>query len=275
MKLWPWRKAAGLDRDSDAAFLEFARSALRSSYSQRFQDLFGLWENGFATSGYFVEFGAMGGRDYSNSYVLEQLGWDGVVAEPHPGHTKRVKKVRRCYVSTKCVFDRTGDTVTFHAVRGRPALSTVEGFGTDDARSHFREDYVAHAVETITLGDLLDEAGAPTVIDYLSIDTEGTEIPILKAYDFGSRPIRAISVEHNDSHRDELYELLTARGFRRKWPEFSGHDDWYVHTDMELPDRKVAARDQLVSRMAEIEPFERQYEHRLQLLTSLRGGVAS
>ena len=47
---------APLDRDSDDAFLDFASKVIPSSYSQRFQDLFGLWESDFATGGYFVEF---------------------------------------------------------------------------------------------------------------------------------------------------------------------------------------------------------------------------
>lgn len=270
MSFWRRQRPARLDPESPSDFLDFASAALRSSYGQRFQDLFGLWENGFARDGYFVEFGALSGLAFSNTYLLERIGWDGVVAEPHPAYEKRVRKNRTCHVSTKCVLDRTGDTVTFHAVQGRPALSTVEGFGTDDIRSKFREHYKSHDVETITLADLLDEAGAPRVVDFLSIDTEGSEVVILSAYDFESRPIRAISVEHNDRHRDELYELLTSRGFRRKFPELSGHDDWYVHTALELPARDSAQREELLAATAVVMPFEKQYEHRVQLLASLR-----
>lgn len=270
MRLWR-RKDAALDRDDKRAFLGFVESVLPSSYSQRFQDLFALWESDFATRGYFVEFGALSGVNFSNSYVLERLGWDGVVAEPHPAYAKRLQENRSCTVSTKCVYDKTGETVTFHAVKGRPALSTVEGFGTTDARSHFRETFVSHEVETITLNDLLDEAGAPPVIDFLSIDTEGSEPVILRAFDFDRHPIRAISVEHNDHQRQELYELLTGKGYRRKWSELSGHDDWYVREDLELGDRDSRARRRLVAAMEKLEPFETDYEQRTGLLASLRG----
>jgi len=265
------RRPDPIDRDDAAAFLEFAKAVLPSSYSQRFQDLFGLWEAGFARDGYFVEFGALNGRDFSNSFLMEKVGWQGVVAEPHPDYERQIRKHRSCYVSTKCVFDTTGDTVTFHAVKGRPALSTIGGFGTTDPRAQLRETFVEHQVETITLTDLLDEAGAPQVIDFLSIDTEGSEPQILRAFDFDRYPIRAISVEHNDHQRDELYELLTGKGYRRKWPEISGHDDWYVHTDLELGPRDPRERDALVSAAAEVEPFDRDLELRSELLGSLRG----
>jgi FkbM family methyltransferase len=261
-----------IDRDDPAAFLSFAADVLRTSYSQRFQDLFGLWESDFALGGYFVEFGALNGRDFSNSYLMEQLGWRGVVAEPHPHYTEALLKNRRCTISTKCVADRTGDTVTFHMVQGRPALSTIEGFGTSDQRSHFREDYIAHEVETISLNDLLDDASAPDLIDFMSIDTEGSEVMILSAFDFARHPVRAISVEHNDAQRDELYALLTAQGYRRKWPELSGHDDWYVREDLELSDRHPARRDAFVAAAADVKPFKNRFNVREQMLTELRGG---
>ncbi len=274
MKFWRRNESsadAAIDPESGEAFLDFVGSVLPASYGQRFQDLFGLWENDFATQGYFVEFGALNGMSFSNTYLLERLGWNGVVAEPHPSYEKLVRQNRTCFISTKCVLDRTGDKVTFHAVRGRPALSTVEGFGTEDERSHFREDFISHDVETITLDDLLDEAGAPDVIDFLSIDTEGSEVVILGAYDFERRPIRAISVEHNDRHREELFTLLTAKGYRRKWPAYSGHDDWYVHRDLERGARDAGARDRLVAAAASVEPFDNQLDARKKLLDELRG----
>jgi FkbM family methyltransferase len=270
MRFWP-RKQSPIDRDDPDAFLAFVRHNVRTSYSQRFQDLFGLWESGFAPTGYFVEFGAMAGVAFSNSYVMEQLGWSGVVSEPNPVFGKKLHRRRSCYVSTKCVFDTTGSTVRFHAVQDRQALSTVEGFGTDDARADLREDFETVEVETITLNDLLDEAGAPALIDFLSIDTEGSEPVILRAFDFDRHPIRAISVEHNDHQRDELYELLTSKGYRRKWPEISGHDDWYVRTDLELGDRDPAARDRMAKKIRELPPFEAGFETRVKLLASLRG----
>jgi FkbM family methyltransferase len=272
MRWWPRRRRAGtlIDRDDPDAFLDFAAAVLRSSYSQRFQDLFGLWESDFARRGYFVEFGALNGRDFSNSYLMEQLGWDGVIAEPHPNYTEAIHRNRTCTISTKCVADRTGDTVTFHLVQGRPALSTIEGFGTADERSHFREDYIAHEVETITLNDLLDDSSAPELIDFLSIDTEGSEVMILGAFDFARHPIRAISVEHNDAQRDELYTLLTAQGYRRKWPELSGHDDWYGREDLQLPDRHLDRLDAFVAALAGVKPFKNRLQVREQTLAELR-----
>jgi hypothetical protein len=63
----------------------------------------------------------------------------------------------------------------------------------------------------------------------LSIDTEGSELAILSAFDFSSRHIRCISVEHNETpNRQAILDLLVANGYRRKWPSLSAWDDWYV-----------------------------------------------
>ncbi|MEO9324927.1 FkbM family methyltransferase [Nocardioides sp. C4-1] len=258
-----------IQRDDREAFLAFCAAVLPMTYAQRVQDLWALWESGFSTDAYFCEFGALGGRDFSNTYLLEQVGWTGVVAEPHPSYTKALYANRRCAISTECVYDKTGETVEFHTIKGRPALSTIGGFGADDHHREVRENYVSHQIATITLHDLFEEAGAPAVVDYLSIDTEGSEVAILRAYDFAARSIRLICVEHNEVHRDELFEMLTAQGYERKWPDLSGHDDWYVLRGS-YPHWSARGLAPLVSRVDVVEPFERDFDVRAQLMRTLR-----
>jgi hypothetical protein len=91
-----------------------------------------------------------------------------------------------------------------------------------------------YIVETISLNDLLRLHGCPKQIDYLSIDTEGSELAILRYFDFDKYQINIITVEHNyrDPDRKQLYELLTAKGFVRVFEPFSKWDDWYINRSM-------------------------------------------
>nr|WP_255599339.1 FkbM family methyltransferase [Hasllibacter sp. MH4015] len=215
-----------------AAFLSFCEDLAPASYAQRFQDLFCLWISGLKHDGYFVEFGALSGINVSNSYLLERLGWDGIVAEPHPAFADRLRANRRARVVTDCVWSESGATVPFHAVKGKPALSGIGGLGQDDIQAvqGSRAAFVRHDVRTISLKDMLDQAKAPRVIDAISIDTEGSEFEILKAFDFTAYRFRAIVVEHGFSAmRPKIHALLSDHGYLRLWPELSGHDDWYVH----------------------------------------------
>lgn len=216
------------DRDALSAFLAFARANVDHSFAQNFQDLFGLFIGSGRRDGYFVEFGALGGREFSNTYTLEKLGWAGIVAEPHPDYAKHVERNRTCHFSRLCVFDTSGDTVTFRIVKGRPAMSGIAATQLNDDKAEFRNQYREVDVETITLNDLLDAYDAPPVIDFVSIDTEGSEARILSAFDFSRRCIRSFCIEHNHVQRETLAAIMRAAGYKRVFEEVSAHDDWWI-----------------------------------------------
>jgi hypothetical protein len=88
----------------------------------------------------------------------------------------------------------------------------------------------SYAVETVSLNDLLVQHDAPQQIDYLSVDTEGTEFRILAAFDFERWNVRLLTVEHNYdvSRRSAIGDLLDSQGFERVLPDLSMWEDWYV-----------------------------------------------
>lgn len=221
-------RADPANRDDPLQFLAFAAPLAGRSEAQLFQDLWALWEN--PEGGYFVEFGAGDGRYLSNTYLLEQMGWRGLVAEPNPETIGKVRKQRGCYVSDKCVFTETGRTIPF-LVAAEGEYSRIAGIEAHDDHEHSQRTG-ARTVEvaTITLDALLREAGAPARIAYMSIDTEGSELDILASFDFSAWDVRSLSVEHNGdkTRRAAFLALLSRHGYRRKWPELSMWDDWYV-----------------------------------------------
>jgi hypothetical protein len=83
--------------------------------------------------------------------------------------------------------------------------------------------------------DLLVLHNALVEIDYLSIDTKGSELTILRALDFHHWRFNVISVEHNwvQSARDEIHALLTSQGYTRVLTEFSHRDDWYIRNGLQ------------------------------------------
>ena len=87
-----------------------------------------------------------------------------------------------------------------------------------------------YSVETVSLNDLLKSHNAPREIDYLSIDTEGSELEIVQAFDFTDYDIKIMTVEHNfvEPNRQEVFRLLTSKGFMRLFEAMSKFDDWYV-----------------------------------------------
>jgi hypothetical protein len=72
---------------------------------------------------------------------------------------------------------------------------------------------------------------APKYIEFLSIDTEGSEFEILKNFDFRSYRFGAICVEHNFAEtRGKIYILLLENGYQQVHADLSDFDDWYVQS---------------------------------------------
>jgi FkbM family methyltransferase len=206
--------------------------ALRQSRSQLGQDLFVLSELDFKTDGFFVEFGATDGVHLSNTYLLEkEFGWKGIVAEPARGWHKDLKKNRSCHIETDCVWTESNSTLTFIETNNFD-FSTIDSFRSSDLHGRARKSGKRYGVNTISLEDLLGKYHAPKTIDYLSIDTEGSEFDILSHFDFSKYQFRVITCEHNfGPQREKIFSLLTQKGYVRKFENVSDVDDWYVKAE--------------------------------------------
>ena len=199
------------------------------SKSQLHQDLFVSHVLRGKTEGFFVEFGATNGVDLSNSHLLENhFNWQGILAEPGRSWHEKLHENRSCTIDTKCVYSRSGEKILFSDCV-EPELSTISDYVNGDAHAVVRKNSKQYEVETITLNDLLKFHGAPKEIDYLSIDTEGSELEILSVFDFGRHEISIITVEHNyTGNREKIHGLLSRNGYERVFEQYSKFDDWYV-----------------------------------------------
>jgi len=197
------------------------------SRSQLGQDLWVLEQLGWKRGGFFVEFGATDGVLLSNSWLLEKhFGWQGICAEPNPKLFERLQLNRRCKLSPACVYRSTGERLDFVLADAYGGLADL---GHDDQHAAKRHAYAAVGdlieVTTLSLMDLLEQQEAPALIDYLSIDTEGSELAILEGIDWGRYQFRCITVEHNfTEQRHGIQGLLEAQGYQRREARW---DDWY------------------------------------------------
>jgi FkbM family methyltransferase len=202
---------------------------LHQSKAEFRQDLFVLSELNFKKDGYFVEFGATNGISTSNTYLLDkQFGWRGILAEPAKRWHKQLKVNRSCSIDTSCVWSTSKQVLQFQEEETGEcsAIATLNALNAENKHSIPRK---AYDVSTISLTDLLIKYGAPAVVDYLSIDTEGSEYDILKSFDFSKFKFRVITCEHNYTQsKERIYDLLSKHGYARKFERFSKVDDWYV-----------------------------------------------
>jgi FkbM family methyltransferase len=202
-------------------------SYLLYSQSEIDQELIAFLITG--SNGYFVEFGACNGVVGSNTYFLEKTqGWTGVLSEPIPHWFKDIKNHRTAKAYPYAVSDQHWGKVEFIETN-QPGLSTLKGYENLDRHQSLRADGMRYEVETTTLSNLLNLACSPKQIDYLSMDTEGSELDILLNFPFEEYNFRFISIEHNHSkNQKKIKELMNLNGYREILTEFSRGDWWFV-----------------------------------------------
>jgi len=190
------------------------------SYGQLKQDLLCLDYFDKKRDGYFVDIGAGNGRDLSNTYLLEkEYGWKGICVEPLDAPFKLCQECRPNSICRQtAIYDKEAE-VEFSYIEGSSGEDYMYSGITKDIKHHVTKvENSAKKIlmNTITLNKLLEEAGAPEVMDFLSIDTEGSESKILEALDHKKYKFRYITVEHNYlmGQRSEIARVLTSNGYQ-------------------------------------------------------------
>jgi len=203
------------------------------SHSQLGQDLEVIKFYNNKLNGFFVEIGASDGLELSNTYLLEtDYKWKGICCEPIPDNFEKLVKNRQnsiCY--KEAVYNQSGLTLTFDIANNYNLLSGISEH-IDTHKSSVDSNKTTIQVQTISLLDVLDNANAPSFIEYMSLDTEGSELEILKNFDFEKYTFGLIDVEHNynEPRRTKIKNLLLSKGYiykgENKW------DDMYKHSSV-------------------------------------------
>ncbi|HBL10723.1 MAG TPA: hypothetical protein DD379_04830 [Cyanobacteria bacterium UBA11162] len=175
-------------------------------YSQGGEDKLVYKILGDKPNGFYVDVGAWCPDTLSNTYFFYQLGWSGVCIEPNPDLIELYKLVRpRDTLLNMAVSNFEGEANLF------TTPSTV--LNSLNRREDVHESSLV--VKVRRLESILDELKAPKEIDFISIDTEGTEIQVLEGLNLDKYRPRLISVEYNTTSiiNTELQPYLIAKGY--------------------------------------------------------------
>jgi FkbM family methyltransferase len=171
-------------------------------------------------SGFFVEVGANHPYSGSQSWHLEQRGWSGILVEPLPELAEKLRQMRSAKVFCVACSSPT------NAGQRRPfyVADKLSSLDRDRMATGSRPQAVIE-VPLRTLDDILAEAGAPSSIDFLSVDVEGHEIEVLRGFDFTRWRPRLILLE------DHVADLSTHRFVRSagyRLVRRTGLNGWYI-----------------------------------------------
>ena len=146
-----------------------------------------------STLGYFVEVGANDPVINSKTLNLEKKGWTGLLIEPQPEHAERLRATRK---SDVCCF--ACGPASYHGATMTLYIAGIRGIHSSLSENH----YVAgsHVTKTInvpvrTLDSILYEYNATRPVDFLAVDTEGSDVDVLEGTDLDTWKPRLILIE--------------------------------------------------------------------------------
>ena len=132
-------------------------------------------------NGFFIDIGAHDGICFSNSYLFEtELEWNGICIEPLPNIFKKLEKNRKCILENCAISDVEG-ALDFVSIEGlNESGEMLSGFGREETAKFLGRTYEIIKVNTFRLDVILDKHNIKYA-DFCSIDTEGTEINVIKS----------------------------------------------------------------------------------------------
>jgi FkbM family methyltransferase len=136
----------------------------------------------------------------SNTFHFEQLGWKCLCIEPVESSFIECKKNRNESLQY-CISDMDKDDTemtVFHLGTNLSAISSLEpDKRLIDSHINLITQTSKQTVKVRSLTSVLDEIKFPKNIDFVSIDTENTELDVLKGIDFTSYNMKVLMIENN------------------------------------------------------------------------------
>jgi FkbM family methyltransferase len=201
---------------------EFRYTKQKYHYDSDLKQIFDLYLN--FENGFYVDIGSNDGRASSNTYHLEKfLGWGGILIEPIMHIHFRSREIRDLEKNTFHCCALVDESFKNNFVElSYSGLMTVANDNVSDfipvEWAELGEQFLGRGEhvqktwsEARTLRSVLDESSSPKVIDFLSIDVEGSEFSILKNFDFNLYIFRFILIEAELN--SPIHKLLLDQGF--------------------------------------------------------------
>ncbi len=184
-----------------------------------YKALIDILQEKFPNPSNFLEIGCWDGEHISQTAYLErEKGWAGVCVDPFPRNFAN----REATLVSKAISNDGKDkefTKVYYDKRDGGDVSYFSGF-SDTLNDHWNLikehcHYEKLMIKTITMEELYKRYNLPVFIEFLSVDTEGSEFEILDSIDFTKCEFGIILAEHNynKEKKANIDELLISKGY--------------------------------------------------------------
>lgn len=164
----------------------------------------------------YLDIAANHAKRWSNTWFLDRcLGWDGVCAEANPKYHQELMQERHCHLVDTCLSDEERFVKFSFTDAYGGVVRGKDGFGVDASQHASEEKYRGQFVgvreiKCRTARKVLRQIGMEGRVEFMSLDVEGYELPILKGIDWDKVQIDVIVMENKQRI---VREFLLDRGY--------------------------------------------------------------
>lgn len=220
-------KIYGLSRSLRYALVEVYKiiwmGFFRKSYSQQGEDLIidqllinKEGETGFCgETGFYVDVGAHDPTRFSNTKRFYDKGWSGINIDPNPVLIRKFETQRKRDRNLALGIGIKEGALAFYEF----FPSTISTISSKEAVSYKRTGFKLiskNKVPVRTLRSVLKEYSKGKKIDFLSIDTEGTDLEVLQSNDWNNFKPKVICVETKGNF-DKITTFLKKYDYKLKY----------------------------------------------------------
>ena len=153
--------------------------------------------------GFYIECGANDGVDKSNTWYFEKCkNWSGILIEPIPNIFSELKKnrdIKNIFIN-KCLCSKNYKKKNINML-DLNMYSKISGV---------KDGSISVPVSTLT--NVLIESNAPKIIDFFSLDVEGSEFDVFEGINFKKYIFKYLLVESESFER--LNSYLKAKNYQ-------------------------------------------------------------
>jgi len=205
---------------SNYLYFKFYKLKIKiNSLSERGQDkwiidIFELKKKRY--KGYFLDIGGGDGFSNSNSFILEKyFNWEGLLVEPDPDQFKKLKIIRsRTLLSNRLIYDTTRNLSFLKDGELSKILTNIK----DKTENKILK------MNSISLNELLDIHKVPKIIDFFSLDVEGSEEKVITEKVLNNYTFLSLCIERPTI---KLHELLVKKNY--VFIQSNLYDCFYLH----------------------------------------------
>ncbi len=185
---------------------------LQGSYSQQREDLAIDRLLTRKRDGFYVDVGAHDPVRFSNTKRFHNKGWRGINIDPNPILIKKFEKERVGDVNLTLGLGKKNGSLVFYEF----FPSTLSTFSDSEAKQYLKRGFKLVSQKKVPLSTLkavLNKYCKGRRVDFLSVDTEGTDLEVLQGNDWKNYKPRVICIETKENF-GKIETFLKKHGYK-------------------------------------------------------------